>query len=236
MVDTNYTPKTFTFFTGSDGVIEAKKMNSKAFSMLSQVNKTFNQPEIKIQSHLLSACLLENIHDYVVAKSKIDLGLELLDKERYNIDSESLKNIASSLTTLNRNSKASQLLISANQQSNEASPSDKIGELSDLQLDESYAARAQKALTKGKELYKSKHYDESIKSLTQALQLFPNHNGIKLNLLQILLGTYENDKQRIKELKHAKKIILGLINTSKSNEEYSRFQKMKLKYQQLAGT
>ena len=217
-------------------IVEARKMNPKAFRMLSQVNKTFHQPEIKIQSHLLSACLLENIHDDILAKSKIDLGLELLDKERYNIDSKSLKNIASSLTTLNRNSKASQLLISANQQSNKGSSSDKIGELSDLQLDESYAARAQKALALGKELYKSKNYDESIKSLTQALQLFPNHNGIKLNLLQILLGTYENDKQRVRELKQAKKIILGLINISKNDEDYSRFKKIRMKYQQLAGT
>jgi len=215
-------------------LIEAKKLNNTAFSMLSQVNKTFNQPEIKIQSHLLSACLLENIHDYLVAKNKLDQGLELLDKEEFNIDSDSLKNIASTLTKLNRNNRAAQLLSSANQQqTKEASPSDKIGELSTLQLNESYTARAQKALTIAKELFKSKKYDESIKSLSQALQLFPNHNGIKLNLLQILLLTYENDKQRHDELKQAKKIILGLINISKDNEEYSRFRKMKIKYQQL---
>jgi len=217
-------------------LVEAKKMNNKAFSMLSQVNKSFHQPELKIQSHLLSACLLENIQDYVVAKSKIDLGLELLDKERYNIDAKSLDKIASSLTTLNRNSEASQLLISANNQlPNKCSSTDKIGKLSDLEIDESYTARAQRALAIGKELYKSKDYDESIKSLTQALQLFPNHSGIKLNLLHILLGTYENDKHRLEALKQAKQIILGLINISKDNEEYSRFRKMKMKYQQLVG-
>jgi hypothetical protein len=54
-----------------------------------------------------------------------------------------------------------------------------------------------------------------------------------LNLLQVLLGTFENDKQRIKELERAKKIILDLINTIKSNEEEIRYKKMKAKYQQL---
>jgi DNA-binding response OmpR family regulator len=215
-------------------LIDAKKLNNKAFSMLSQVNKSFNQPEVRIQSHLLSACLLENIHDYIVAKDKLDLGLKLLDKEQYNIDSESLKNIATSLTKLNRNGKASQILISANkQQSEQALPSGKIGELSNSQLNESYAVKAQRALTKGKELYESKYYDESIKSLTHALQLFPNHNGIKLNLLHTLLGTYESDRNRIDELKQAKNIILGLMNISKNNEDYSRFRKIKRKYQQL---
>jgi DNA-binding response OmpR family regulator len=218
-------------------LIDAKKLNNKAFNMLSQVNKTFNQPEVKIQSHLLSACLLENINDYIVAKTKLDQGLNLLDKEQYNIDSENLKHIASSLTKLKRNGKASQLLISANQQQlNEGLPSGKIGQLSNSQLNDSYAAKAQKALTMGKELYESKNYDESIESLTHALQLFPNHNGIKLNLLQILLGTYENDKNRVNELKQAKKLILGLMSISKNNEEYLRFRKIKKKYQQLALT
>jgi len=218
-------------------LIEAKKMNNKAFSMLSQINKNFNQPDIKIQSYLLSACLLENVHDYIIAKSKLDQGLKLLDIERSNIDSDGLKNIANSLTKLNRNSKASQLIISANQQQdNNVSSSGKIGELSNEQLNESYAGKAQKALTIGKALYESKNYDEAIKSLTQALLLQPNHNGIKLNLLQVLLTSYENNKLKVNELKNAKKIMLDLINIPKNNEENIRFKKIKRKYQQLVAS
>lgn len=217
-------------------LVQAKKMNKKAFSMLSQVNKSFNKPDIKIQSHLLSACLLENIHDYIDAKSKLDQGLTLLELEQHNIDTKSLKNIASTLTKLNRNSKASQLLMSVNQQQvNNVSATTKIGELSSEQLNNSYAIKAQKALTIGKALYESKNYDAAIKSLTQALRLFPHHIGIKLNLLQVLLATYQNDNLREHELKQAKKIILELITISKDSEEYTRFQKMKKKYQQLAG-
>lgn len=209
---------------------DAKKMNNKAFTILSQVSKAFNQPEIRIQSHLLSACLLENIKDHIVANSKIEQGLRLLAKEEYNIDSKSIKNIANTLTKLNKKDKASELLNLANP---EESDVNKAEETSDSQPS-NYATRAQKALNIGKELYETQQYDKAIKSLTEALQLFPNHNGIKLNLLQILLGTYESDKMRVKELKLAKKIILGLINIPKSNEEYLRFKKMKVKYQQLA--
>ena len=217
-------------------LVQAKKMNNKAFGMLSQVNKSFNQPNIKIQSYLLSACLFENVHDYIIAKRKLDQGLTLLELEQYNIDTDSLKSIANTLTKLDRNSKAAQLLMSVSQrQVKNASPTGKIGELSTEQLNNGYATKAQKALTTGKELYESKNYDEAIKYLSQALQLFPNHIGIKLNLLQVLLGTYQDDKFRDAELKHAKKIILELINISKDDEEYLRFKKMKKKYQQLAG-
>ena len=212
-------------------------MNIKAFTMLSQVTRNFNQPDIKIQSCLLSACLLENVHEYIIAKSKLDQGLKLLEEERHNIENNSLRSIASSLVKLNHNGKASQLLIAANQQqANNMTSSAKIGDLSAEQLNESYAAKAQKALTAGKELYESKHYDQAIESLTQALLLFPTHNGIKLNLLQILLSTYESDNLRDKELKQSKKIILELINIPKNDEEDSRFRKMKKRYQQLVAS
>jgi DNA-binding response OmpR family regulator/Tfp pilus assembly protein PilF len=132
---------------------EAIKKNNTAFSMFSQINKNFRQPGVKIQSHLLSACLLENIHEYIVAKSKLELGLKLLEKEQYNIDSQSLKEIASSLTKLNRNSKASQLLITANQQNTNSTQSfKKAGILPDLEANDSYAIKAQQAVNLGKEL------------------------------------------------------------------------------------
>ena len=140
-------------------LVQAKRMNNKAFSMLSQVNKSFNQPNIKIQSYLLSACLFENVHDYIIAKSKLDQGLTLLELEQHNIDTDSLKNIANTLTKLDRNSKASQLLMSASQRlANKAPSTAKIGELSSEQLNNSYAAKAQKALDTGKELYESNKF------------------------------------------------------------------------------
>ena len=217
-------------------LIDAKKMNNRAFSMLSQMNKSYQQVEFKIQAHLLSACLLENIHDYIVAKSKIELGLTILDKERQNIDVNNLTDIADSLTKLNRNNKASQILISVNrQQANNANASGKIGELSNEQLNEGHTAKAQKALEFGKELFEALEYKKAIKALNEALLIFPNHSGIKLNLLQVLLTSYEKDNFNAEDLTQAKKIILDMLNVGKEDEVYIRFKKMKKKYQQLAG-
>lgn len=214
-------------------LVEAKKLNNKAFSMLSQVIKSFNQPEIRIQSHLLSACLLENVNENVIANTKLDLGLKLLDREQFNIDDESLNAIASTLVKLKRNTTASQLLISAKQQEEVTSTLHEKEEDSTAEFKENYTTRAQKALNTGKKLFVIKDFDGAIDHLTKALELFPSHVGIKLNLLHILLGVYEDDKQRFNEMSMAKKLILSLINTTKSNEEKTRFRKIKLKYQQL---
>lgn len=215
--------------------LDAKKMNNRAFTMMSQMNKNFKQVGIKIQSYLLSACLLENIHDYMVAKNKLNLGLKLLDEERQNLDVEDLTEIASSLTRLNRNTKASQILVTANRlKANNTNASSKIGELSETQLTESIASKAQKALEEGKQLFESKQYSDAINSLNEALILYPNHIGIQLNLLQVLLEAYEEDKFKVKELQQAKKIILDLLNKKIDNEASLRFKKLKNKYQLIA--
>jgi len=86
----------------------------------------------------------------------------------------------------------------------------------------------------GKELYEEEEYNKAINPLTEALTIFPHHKGIKLNLMQVLLCTYDNDKLDNDELKQVKKMILQLITFSKEHELYTRLNKMQKKYQQLA--
>lgn len=227
--------RSVTEYSSDLSLIDAKKLNNLSFSMMSQMNKSFNQNALKIQSNLLSALLLENIHDYTFAKTKLNQGIDLLNKERKNMDTDELTDIAYSLNKLNCNNMASQLLTSVNQQKAAQSSSAKIGQLSDEQLNENYTIKAQKAIIVGKELYEKKEFEKAIRSLTEALKLFPNHKGIKLNLIQVLLATYENDKFMFDELKQAKKMILELISMSKDDDLYPRMKKMQKKYQQLAG-
>mgnify|MGYP000728285331 FL=1 len=85
-----------------------------------------------------------------------------------------------------------------------------------------------------KELYDLKKYNEAINALKEALILYPNHIGIKLNLLHILLESYEESDVRQSELMLAKKLILELISKDKDEDEKLRFKKIKRKYQQLA--
>ena len=217
--------------------LDAKKMNNRAFTMLSEMNRNFNQNSLKIQSYLLSASLLENIHDFTLAESKLNYGLDLLNKEKQNMDLDELTDIANSLTKLNRHSKASQLLSSVSKEKDHLtrSTSAKTYKLSDAPMSGNYTTQAQKALAVGKELYEKGEFSPAIKSLSEALMLFPNHKGIKLNLIQVLLGSYENDRFMINELKRAKNLILELITISKEHELYDRLKKMQKKYQQLAG-
>lgn len=229
--------KSLTQYSSNLPLLDAKKMNNRAFSMLAEMNRTFNHNSLKIQSYLLSANLLENIRDFAPAKAKLKQGIELLNKEQQNMDTEALSDIASLLTKLRIDNEASQVQITVNQQKeSKASFSGiEVDSLTGEQLNENYTIRAQHALDTGKELYESKEYREAINSLKEALLIFPNHSGIKLNLLQALLTAYEHDKFMLDEFKQAKKIILELIPISKDNDINARLKKMKKKYQLLAG-
>ena len=226
--------KSLAAYSANLSLIDAKIMNNRAFKILSQMNRNFNQSALKVQSYLLSACLLENIDDYAFAKEKFNQGSDLLNKKQKNMDTDELTDIANSLNLLKSNKKVSELLTSVNQQKEQQS-SVYISELSGEYLDETYAIKAQNALEVGKKLYEIKEYNKAINSLTEALLLFPHHKGIKLNLIQVLLCAYEDDKFMIDELKQAKRMILELINISKEDELYTRLKKMQKKYQQLAG-
>jgi tetratricopeptide (TPR) repeat protein len=225
--------KSLAAFSGNVSVVEAKKMNNRAFAILSQMNRNFNQSALKVQSYLLSACLLENIDDDSFAKEKFNQAVSLLNREIKNMDTDELTDIANSLSRLKSNNRASELLTSVNHQKEDLSFD--VSEFSGEQCKESYAVKAQNAITVGEELYKKKEYNKAIKSVTEALRLFPNHKGIKLNLIQILLCAYEEDKFRIDELKQAKEMILGLISISREDKLYTRVKKMQKKYQQVAG-
>jgi hypothetical protein len=69
--------KSLATFSGRLSRVDAKKMNDRAFTMLSQINRNFNQ------------------------------GVSILDTEIKNMDTDELTDIADSLTLLKSNNKAS---------------------------------------------------------------------------------------------------------------------------------
>ena len=164
--------------------------------------------------------------DYSLADIEVNQGLKLLTKEQKNMDSEELADIAFSLNNLKRKQHISELLNSVNKQK-DIQAKIKLNHVSakDHILSDSYTFRAQKALIEAKALYEKEEYQQANESLTEALNLFPNHEGIKLNLVQVLLKSYEHDRFMIKELKEAKRIILELITIGKDNESYFRLKK-----------
>lgn len=213
-------------YTPSLALSDAKKWKTKACGYFQQSNRDFRDIDLKIQSHLLSACLHEITRDTALAKENIVQGEKLLAKEQANLSAETLKDISNTLIKLNRHGPASQILIaSQNATSTQTSEQDESS---------SHARRkAQEAIEKSQLLYEKQEYSLAINKLVEAQKLYPKHIGIKLNLLQALLLSYEDDNNNLVHYSSATKLIKDLSNADLNNSDDNRLKKMQKKYMQL---
>ncbi len=208
-------------------IVEAKKMNRRAFKYLKQMNREFCETELRIHSHLLSACLLETTQEFSIANEELKIGKKLLAQEKKNIPENKLGEISQTLTKLKRHVTDLDISITSQEDDIDTSTTQDTGH--------KIRNTAQAALEQALKLYESKQYDLAIEQLTNVQQLYPDHLGIKLNLLQILLASYEKDKKNYLHFRRAKKILVELKIIKESQKEYSRLNKMQKKYQLLAG-
>lgn len=194
--------------------LDAKKMSSKAYKYLKQMSKDFTQAEFRIQSHLLTASLLQQTNEERLSQESLDNGARLLARERDNLSTDillSIKNILEKIPSAN--SQYSELLI--------------------MNIDDK--DKAQIALERGINLYSAKKFSRAIEELVKALNTFPDHLGIKLNLLQVYLVAYEESEEENTLLISAKTLLKELSTLEWSEGDRTRLRKLQKKYQSLAG-
>lgn len=210
--------------------VDAKKVNSKAFVFMKKMTRDFREVDIKIQSHLLGACLFEITKERDLANEELLRGQMLLQKEQSNITEDKLADICETLKKLNRNVLASEILI---RNSKAAPETEKTMNGKDVTL--SLKDKAQADIESGLALYANHNYIDAIFNLERASKSFPKHIGIKLNLLQVYLVSYEESDKSTDELSCAKRLLIELSHMKLTNEEIERVKKMQKKYQLVAG-
>jgi DNA-binding response OmpR family regulator len=210
-------------------LVDAKKINNKAFSFLKQMARDFKDSDIKVQSHFLAACLFAITKERQLANDEIKRGERILTIEHGNIESSKLNDISLTLKKLNRNDLATKILIT--RESSEQTQVTGNIEIQHFTMKD----RAQADIEEGLALYTQKKYHQATLKLQDASTMFPKHIGIKLNLTQILLAAYDQDNQTVKGLNKAKALLLELTRLDLNNNELERLKKMQKKYQLIAG-
>ena len=192
------------------------------------MTRDFKDTDVKIQSHLLGACLLEITKETELANEEIIKGENLLAMEQANIDLSELIEISKTLKKLKKDNLASEILVV-----NEDVKYPQLEEVSDNNTN--LKDKAQAAIEQSLSLYAQNKYREAIHKLQEASLIFPKHIGIKFNLTQVLLVPKEKNKESINDLHKAKKLLLELARLELGGKELERLKKMQKKYQQVAG-
>lgn len=213
---------------------EIRKLNNKAFTVLSNMTRDFQADELKVIAQFLSARLHNKANDTSLAKSTLKDAERLLERYKKVITVNGTFKIARSLIAMQRRGKAEHLLEDLAQ----AHPDNmeilsEVVALSDRPISEKDKIAAQTALEVGISLYKANHYTLAIDKLNQALYHFPNHIGVKLNLLQVLLVSFETNPDRIEDFKQARVLIKQFHDLSHDSESFKRFLKLKNRFEKL---
>jgi len=212
-------------------VFHIRRLNNKAFKALTEMVKDFNSAELKIHSQLLTARLHEKAKEPNLAKEMIKGAERLLNRFKNQLSQSGTLSIAKSLLALERKSSAHNLLnhlAQANPDNTEVLA--QIYSLSDKPLRESDKIAAQNALEVSNNLYRANHYSLAIAKLNKALIHFPNHIGIKLNLLQTLIVSFDKDHDRVDDFEQAKILINEFKSLTPDSESYKRFVTLYEKY------
>lgn len=214
---------------------EVKKLNNKAFNVLGNMTRDFQANELKVIAQFLTARLHQKANDNSLAVSSLKEAEKLLQRYSKNLTIDGTFNVAKSLIAMQRTRKANILLNElAQSHPDNMEVLSEVVALSDRPISEQDKAAAQTALEVGISLYKAKHYVLAIEKLNQALFHFPNHIGVKLNLLQVLLVSFDIDRSRIEDFKQAKVIMKQFSDLSPNSESYKRLLKLRNKYESLA--
>ena len=215
-------------------ISQKRRISIKAFDVMAEMNRIYNKPELRVITNLLSTRLHLQVQDNTLARTSLYDAEQMLAKIQENLSIEGAFTIVRSLLALHKVDAAEQLLKQlAEQHPDNIEVLARISELKEQPVSEEDKAAAQSALELGTSLYNAGHYVLSIDKLNQALIYFPNHIGIKLNLLQVLLVSFEHDQKRIEDLRQAKVLIDSFKSISKESESYQRYLKLKSKYESL---
>jgi tetratricopeptide (TPR) repeat protein len=213
---------------------KSRRLSNKAFKLLTDMVRDFNTIEIKIHSKLLAARLYDKIKDPRLAKEALKEAELLLINCKNQISSVGTIAIAKSLIAMGKKSYADNLLTELAHVNHDNSPIlTQINTIADKPYGDQEKIAAQSALELGVSLYKKHKYGLAIDKLNTALVHFPNHTGIKLNLLQVLLVSFEKDNERVGDLAQAEMLIKALALIDSTSEFYIRFKKLSDKYSDM---
>ena len=110
---------------------------------------------------------------------------------------------------------------------------EKIDKISDEPISKSGKASAAKLSKSGIVAYQNKNYDQAIDIFNYALTMFPNHVGVNLNLVQVILAKIGSDGVT-KDLHEAsKKCLASVGELQEEHPQYARYQFLSEQYQQL---
>jgi len=194
-----------------------------------------DDPSARLQADVINASAYANAGQIDESRRRIQQVEQKLNAfEDLNPGLELTLDLARSYQAMGDNDKAKEILLElAQQQPDNEAIWEAIDRVSDEPLSPKGKEKAVALNNQGKELFASKNYSSAIKLFGEALRLYPNNIGLKLNLLLALvreMGVIGPDADMITR---GEQVVRSLDQLTEDHQLYDRFSVLSSHVEQL---
>ena len=194
-----------------------------------------DDPSARLQADVINASAYANAGQIDESRRRIQQVEQKINSfEDLNPGLELTLDLARSYQAMGDNDKAKEILLElAQQQPDNEAIWEAIDRVSDEPLSPKGKEKAVALNNQGKELFASKNYSSAIKLFGEALRLYPNNIGLKLNLLLALvreMGVIGPDADMIAR---GEQVVRSLDQLTEDHQLYDRFSVLSSHVEQL---
>lgn len=203
---------------------EAIERSKKALGLLERMNKRFAQPKNKIKSKLIESQIYANQGKDQYAKSLLETAEEQYDEIAAKDVDMRMDFARANIMSGDKQRAYQELHILSQECKDQDEVLKRIDRISDEPISVAGKSCAADLSKKGIEAYQKKDFNGSITIFSDALKMFPNHVGVNLNLVQVILAKNEVDGKTTEFYEQCSDCFERIGAIDVSHKQYARHQ------------
>ena len=207
---------------------KAKELAKEALDTLQKTEKKYDGEEVKIQSKLVESRAHASLdHDKLAQEALQDAEQQMADAG-LKPDLRTQLELAKSYFQTGHKDKANDLL---KEMAIEHQDNPEISARLDKLVDEPVTEAGKQAVVKinkdGIAMFEKGEFQMAVKNFMQAIQKFPKHLGIRLNIVQSFLYDMKKNGPNGEKIKLCEQHMNAIKNMSEKNKQYKRYLSFK---------
>ncbi len=208
---------------------QGKEYAKEAFDVLRRLEKkSYCDNTAKLQSKSLKSRVSAGQHKETEAQKWLEEARAAYKDLEHNLSPEASVDFAETLISSGEKEAANSILTRV---AKENPDNDKITEKVDTLSDGPISAKGRQRVAdwtkKGIAHYEAKQYPEAVKVFCNSLELFPNHVGLNLNLVQAILADVKKNGVQPEYGELCETALSSIDSLSATDPQYARFEFLK---------
>ena len=203
---------------------EAMARNKKAISLLDRMARRFPDKTNKLRSAFIESQLQANQGKKTLALNIFNDAEKKLEEMEFKDVDARLDHAQCNLLFGDKNKAYTDLYAIAKENKDNEKVLARIDRISDVPITVASKKCAAELSQKGIQAYQQKNYDTSMNIFKDALTMFPNHIGVNLNMLQVVLAKSDTQKCSEDLYQWCEKCLSKVKGIGRDHNQYERYQ------------